>query len=238
MRNLLPIQVDMRMLADADKSAGMSRYFKTGKGEYGEGDRFLGLATPQVRQLVKKYADMNPEGVQALLKSEYNEERAAGLSILVNQYQKKGSDKAGIVDFYLKNTKYINNWNLVDTSCHYILGDYIYNYSGDYDMLFNLAESKNLWERRIAVITTLYFVMKKGETDAALGLVEKLLGDDHDLIHKANGWVLREVGKKDMGALEDFLGEHGKSMPRTTLRYAIERFPEDKRKEFLQKTKK
>lgn len=214
--NIARIQREIQSSANRGKAKFLARYFKTGKGEYGEGDVFLGLTVPQVRAIAKKHKDISLKDVEKLLQSPIHEYRLTALIIL--------TEKAlthEIVDLYLRNTKYINNWDLVDLSSHEILGTWLLNKSRN--MLYKLAKSKNIWERRIAIISTFTFLKEKQLSDS-LNLAEILLQDEHDLMHKAVGWALREVGKRDEKALTDFLDKHHKTMPRTTLRYAIERF--------------
>lgn len=227
--NIARIQREIQSSANRGKAKFLARYFKTGKGEYGEGDVFLGLTVPQVRAIAKKHKDISLKDVEKLLQSPIHEYRLTALIIL--------TEKAlthEIVDLYLRNTKYINNWDLVDLSSHEILGTWLLNKSRN--MLYKLAKSKNIWERRIAIISTFTFLKEKQLSDS-LNLAEILLQDEHDLMHKAVGWALREVGKRDEKALTDFLDKHHKTMPRTTLRYAIERFSEAKRKQYLKKQK-
>jgi 3-methyladenine DNA glycosylase AlkD len=212
----------------------LQRFFKTGKGQYGEGDVFLGIKVPIQRQIVKKYWNQTTlKDIQELLNSKFHEERMIGLLILVEIYKKSKKDKLKqrqIFEFYLKNTSRINNWDLVDLSAPNIVGDFS-SVEGTEIIKF-LAKSKNIWERRVAIISTAAFIKNRifGET---LSIADMLLKDEHDLIHKAVGWMLREVGKKNPEVLELFLKDRYKTMPRTMLRYAIEKFPEDKRKKYL-----
>lgn len=215
------IQNDLQKAADPEKAQFLARYFKTGKGEYGEGDIFLGLTVPQVRTIAKKYKDLSLSDIQKLLKSKFHEYRLTALIILT--YKKNTKD---IVTLYLRNTRYINNWDLVDLSARDIIGGYLIDKPRD--ILYRLAKSKNLWERRIAVLATFAFIKNKDFKDS-FAIAEILLHDKYDLIHKAVGWMLREVGKIDQKAEEDFLKKHYQTMPRTMLRYAVERFTPDKR---------
>ncbi len=209
------------------------RFFKTGKGEYGAGDIFIGLTMPEQRRISGKYTDLSLPKVQELLNSKIHEHRMSGLIILVNKYKKANErERENIFGFYLKNTKRINNWDLVDVTCPNIVGDFLYNHAKDKKILYALAHSENLWEKRISIISTLYFI-KYNDFEDALAISEILLNDKHDLIHKAVGWMLREVGKKDVETLKKFLKFHYKNMPRTALRYSIERFPEPERKSYL-----
>jgi 3-methyladenine DNA glycosylase AlkD len=217
----------MDQLADTKKAKILQGFFKTGKGQYGEGDIFLGLVVPVQRRLVKKYISLDLADVQKLLDSRIHEQRLVGLLILVEQYAKT-KDKA-IVDLYLDNTRNINNWDLVDLSADRILGEYLYD--KDRAILLKLAKSEDLWERRIAILSTFNF-LKKGDAVWTFRIAEILLRDRHDLIHKAVGWMLREAGKRvSQEEEETFLKKHYRQMPRTMLRYAIEKFDE-KKKEF------
>jgi len=216
------------------KAEIFSRFFKTGKGEYGEGDIFLGLTVPITRKIAEKYYNLSLSEIDLLLKNKFHEVRLIALLILVLQYKKADlKEKEKIVDFYLKNTKYINNWDLVDLSAHYILGDFLLD-KKDKNILLKLARSKNLWEQRIAMISTYAFI-KKGEIKWTLKIAKIYLNHNHDLIHKATGWMLREVGKKNMVELRKFLDVNLPKMSRTTLRYAIEKFPENLRLKYLKR---
>ena len=210
----------------------LQRFFKTGKGEYGEGDIFLGIKVPVQRQIVKKYK-LNLEDIQELLLSKIHEHRLSGLFILIEKY-KKASDKEKqeIFDFYLKNLKHVNNWDLVDLSSHKIVGEFLIDKSENRRILYDLAKSENLWEKRISIISTFAFI-KDNDFKDALKIAEILLKDSHDLIHKAVGWMLREIGKKSLETEEKFLKKFYKQMPRTMLRYAIEKFEEEKRQRYL-----
>lgn len=225
------LKSDLQALAAPEKAALLSRYFKTGKGQYGQGDIFLGVMVPGQRRIAKKYSDLSLGNISKLLASRIHEHRLVALLILVNKYKKADEkSKEKIADFYLKHTKHINNWDLVDLSAPNILGDYLFD--RDRSVLYRLAQSKNLWERRISVVTTLAFI-RRNDFEDILRISEILIDDDHDLIHKAVGWMLREVGKMDLGTEEDFLRKHHRRMPRTMLRYAIERFEEKKRRFYL-----
>lgn len=209
----------------------LATFFKTKEGQYGEHDRFMGVAVPILRKVAKNYYNLSMDDLSRLIASEFNEERFLALIILISKYQKAAdNDKKFFYEFYLNNMKYVNNWNLVDASAHYIIGAYLWDKEKDY--LFNLAESKILWERRIAIIATWYFI-KKNELKYTFEIAKLLLNDKHDLIHKAVGWMLREAGKKDEKQLIDFLSDYLPQMPRTTLRYAIEKFPEEIRKKYI-----
>lgn len=206
-------------------------FFKTGKGEYGEGDIFIGIKVPVTREIAKKYLGMNFKHIELLLKSKIHEYRLAGLLILVDKFQKSDEKgKGDIFNFYIKNTKRVNNWDLVDLTAHKIVGAFLENKRRD--KLYELAESDNLWEKRISIISTFWYIKNEDFKDA-LRISEILLNDSHDLIQKAVGWVLREIGKKDQEILAGFLKKHYKNMPRTMLRYSIEKFPESKRKAYL-----
>lgn len=220
---------DLEKLKNPERAKISKRFFKTGAGEYGEGDEFLGITVPLKRKVAKKYKDLDLSDLQELLNSKIHDFRQIALFILVAQY-KKAEDKKGIVDFYLKNTKNINNWDLVDSSAPDILGEYLLE--KNINILYKLAGSKNLWERRIAVLATYAFI-KNDNFEGALRISERLLNDKEDLIHKAVGWMLREVGKRDLKIEEAFLSKYAKKMPRVMLRYAIEKFPEEKRKAYL-----
>jgi len=207
------------------------RFFKTGKGEYGEGDMFLGIKVPVSRGIAKKFKDLSIPEIQELLNSEIHEERLIGLFTLVEQFN--GADeekKSTIYKLYLKNTKKVNNWDLVDLSADKIIGAYLVD--KDKQILFKLAKSNNLWERRIAIMSTFYFI-KNGFYDVTLEISNILINDKHDLIHKAVGWMLREIGNRDLTIEENYLKKHYNDMPRTMLRYAIEKFPEHKRQAYL-----
>ena len=225
------LKKELQELADEKQAEILQRFFKTGKGQYGEGDIFLGIKVPVQRGVAKKYSGLSLPKIQELLKSKIHEHRLTGLIILSDKYkQAKDEDKANIFNFYLKNTKNINNWDLVDVTAPGIVGAFLFDKKKN--TLYDLARSENLWERRIAIVSTANFIRQE-EFQDTLALAEILLNDEHDLIHKAVGWMLREVGKKDENVLEEFLKQHYKVMPRTMLRYSIERFEEDKRKMYL-----
>jgi 3-methyladenine DNA glycosylase AlkD len=219
-------------LSDPQKAAILQRFFKTGKGEYGYGDVFAGLTVPQSRLIAKKYAQISLPDVSILLKSKIHEERLIALLILASIFTKYSNRRKQIFDFYLAHILYINNWDLVDLSADKIVGGYLSDRS-DRSILLTLAKSSNMWERRIAMIATFNFI-KAGDYQDTLLLAGILLHDREDLIQKATGWMLREVGKRNSRkVLEDFLLIHYRSMPRTTLRYAIEKFPEELRLRYL-----
>jgi len=221
----------LEALADPRQAANLQRFFKTGPGQYGEGDRFLGLRVPQIRKLVKAHRDCPLSEIKKLLKSPIHEARLLALLLLVQRFQ-QGNEKEqeSIYQLYLNSTRYINNWDLVDSSAPYIVGAWLYERPRD--PLYQLATSPSLWERRIAILATFHFI-KQGELQESLSIAELLLNDEHDLIHKAVGWMLREVGKRDQTVEEGFLKKHYQAMPRTMLRYAIERFSERSRQAYL-----
>jgi hypothetical protein len=225
------IRKRLRRVASREKAAGLMRFFKTGPGQYGEGDRFLGVMVPEIRRTVKEFCEVPLGEAAKLLCSPWHEERLCGLLLLVNTFESGGdAERKKVAALYLRNIRYINNWDLVDLTAPKIVGPYLDD--GSRALLYRLVRSKNLWERRIAILATFHYI-KKGDFADSLTLAALLLTDDEDLMHKAVGWMLREVGKKDVAVLEAFLRKHLPSMPRTTLRYAIERFPEAKRKNYL-----
>ena len=227
------IEEDLRSLANPEKAKILQRFFKTGPGQYGEGDIFLGLTVPQIRVIAKNYfKEISLLDIQKLVESKYHEFRMCGLIILTYKYEKFEEERQRIYHFYLKNTKYINNWDLVDVTTPRIVGVHLLD--KDRSILYQLANSKDLWEKRIAILATFPFIRANDFKDC-LAISEILLNDKHDLMHKAVGWMLREVGKRDVSVLENFLDKHIKEMPRTMLRYAIEKFKEEKRKEYLKK---
>jgi len=224
----------LRSVADREHAAVLARFFKTGPGEYGEGDVFLGIRVPVMRKVAKEFARLALPELGSLLHCEFHEARTLALVIFVSQSE-KGDEaaKKQIYDLYLANTRWINNWDLVDVSAPQIVGGYLERRSRK--PLDRLAKSASLWERRISIVAT-HWLIRHGEFTDTLRIAAKLLADQEDLIHKAVGWMLREVGKRDVAALEAFLAEHGQVMPRTMLRYAIERFPETKRRAYLKGT--
>ena len=227
------LKIELAQLGDPDRAKNLSRFFKTGKGQYGEGDVFLGITVPEQRKVAKRYDNLSLDDLQELLNSEIHEHRFTALVTLIAKYRKaEESRKKEIFEFYLKNTENINNWDLVDLSAPRIVGDYLIN--KERPILYNLAKSNNLWERRISILSTFTFIANNDFKDA-LNISELLLHDEHDLIHKAVGWALREIGKRDQEAEERFLTKHYLHMPRTMLRYAIEKFAEKKRKKYLNK---
>ncbi len=231
---LAELKNDLRESINHEKAAVLPRFFKTGPGEYGEGDKFLGVIVPTQRAIAIKYKDLPLLDVKTLIQSTWHEERLTGLFILIHHFLKADeSGKREIYDFYIHHTAYINNWDLVDSSAGYIVGGYLANKPEKMTVLRKLAYSGLLWDRRIAMIATLAYIVK-GQPDEALEIAEILLHDKHDLIQKAVGWMLREVGKRcEKQLLIDFLAKHYKTMPRTTLRYAIEHFDAPTRLKYL-----
>lgn len=232
MEALQQFRKELKALGDPAKAAILQRFFKTGPGQYGEGDVFLGVTVPQNRQLVQKYQDLSLPDLLSLLKSEIHEERLASLLILVRQYRRGDEAKRReTYQFYIDNSNRINNWDLVDSSAEHIVGPYLKNRSKA--PLLRLARSKNLWERRIAMLSTFHYI-KEGEPEWALKIAQILLNDPEDLLHKAVGWMLREIGKRcSEASVRPFLDRHCAVMPRTMLRYAIERLPEPARQKYL-----
>ena len=226
--NLIKI---LTSLADPAIAEHSRRFFKTGEGEYAQGDRFIGLRVPVLRKQAKEFKAIELTEVQKLLNSEIHEVRLCALFILILQYNSGDADQQAIIyHFYLNNTHNINNWDLVDSSAYKILGEYLAD--KDRRVLYELCESENLWERRIAIIATLQFIKSDQYADT-LKLAKRLLNDNHDLIHKAVGWMLREVGNRNVEVEQQFLNKYSKTMPRTMLRYAIEKFPQSMRQHYL-----
>lgn len=220
----------LRQAGNPAKAKLLQGFFKTGSGQYGEGDIFFGVTVPKMRSLIKGF-DLSLQEIRKALHSPYHEVRLAGVMILTEKFRR--SDEAGrkkIFDFYMANSKRINNWDLVDSSAHHIAGKYLED--KDRSQLYRFAESKNLWQKRIAIVST-WHEIRSGRFSETLKISKILLRDGHDLIHKACGWMLREADKKKPGCISGFLKKHHASMPRTMLRYAIERFPEAKRKKIL-----
>jgi 3-methyladenine DNA glycosylase AlkD len=228
---LSQFEKELNQLQDHERGGLLQRFFKTGKGQYGEGDIFIGLTVPQCRIFAKKYASMSYTDISKLLASPIHEKRLIALLILVHNFE-KGSDeeRKQIFNFYIKSLKHINNWDLVDLSAGKIVGAYLYE--KDCSLLYDLARSEDLWKKRVAIISTSNFI-GKGQFEHTIKISEILLHDSHDLIHKAVGWMLREVGKRDGKAERKFLNIHAATMPRTMLRYAIEKFPEEERQKYL-----
>ncbi len=225
------IRSKLRTYASSEKAAVLRRFFKTGPGEYGEGDAFVGVMVPDIRKVAREFSAATLSDIMKLLASPIHEERLLALIMLVRAYR-AGDDasREKIFGLYLRNTRHINNWDLVDLSAPHIVGKHLSG-SGR-SRLYTLARSRDLWQRRIAILSTLSFIRQNDFADT-LKIAGMLLSDEHDLIHKAVGWMLREVGKRSAAAEEKFLLRHYKKMPRTMLRYAIERFPAAKRKKYL-----
>ncbi len=231
MLTIAGLKKELKSYSSPQAAEILQRFFKTGPGEYGEGDRFLGIKVGPLRKIAKKYSVLELKDVKKLLHSQAHEERLVALFILIHQFDRGEEDlRRKIFNLYLKNTKYINNWDLIDLSAPKIIGVYLFNKPRD--VLYKLAKSKSLWERRISILSTFYFIREKDFKDT-LKVSKILLNDEHDLIHKAVGWMLREVGKRCLETEEKFLKKHYQKMPRTMLRYAIERFPETKRQAYL-----
>jgi len=230
------IMKKLREWSDSAIAAHSHRFFKTGKGEYGEGDRFLGIRVPTIRKCVREYRTISLEDTLKLLKSPFHEARLLALLILVAKYSSANMEieKEAVYRAYLSHTRFINNWDLVDCSAEHIVGAHLF--SRDRNLIYRLARSKDLWERRISIISTFHFIKKEDFPDT-LAVAGLLLGDKEDLIHKAVGWMLREVGKRDRNVEERFLIKHYKEMPRTMLRYAIEKLPESEKLAYLHGTK-
>jgi 3-methyladenine DNA glycosylase AlkD len=221
----------LRTLADPARVPVLQRFFKTGKGEYAEGDRFIGIQVPQLRQLCRECRGATIRDAAPLLRSGIHEERLFALLLLVDAFQRgEEADRRAIYAFYLANTRFINNWDLVDASAEHIVGGWLKDRSRA--PLTKLARSQSLWERRIAIVATLSFI-RAGDVDETFRIVDLLMDDRHDLIHKAAGWMLREAGKRDGAALRRYLASRHGRMPRTMLRYAIERFPEQERRRYV-----
>lgn len=233
-QNSWQLQSELRKLGNPEKAKNSSWFFKTGKGQYGEGDIFLGITMPEQRKIIKNYCNLSLDELRLLLRSPEHEFRMCALLILVAQY-KKGTpeERKKIYTLYLQNTEWINNWDLVDTSAEHIVGPWLDESKEKMKVLTTLAKSRNIWERRIAMLSTFHYI-KKGKSEEALAISKLLLQDEHDLIQKAVGWMLREIGKRcSLQEEENFLQKHYPKMPRTMLRYAIEHFPEIKRKAYL-----
>ena len=225
------IKNEMRKLANKKIAEHSQRFFKTGKGQYGEGDIFLGIRVPVLRKIAKKFRRISLAEVSKLLESKFHEERLLSILMLVNLFKSGDEDDQELIyELYLDKTKFINNWDIVDISAGNIVGAFLFE--KDKAPLYRLVFSENLWERRIAIVATFYFI-RNDEFDDTLKIAEILFTDKEDLIHKAVGWMLREVGKRVIKIEEEFLKEHYLKMPRTMLRYAIERFPETRRRMYL-----
>jgi 3-methyladenine DNA glycosylase AlkD len=231
----MSVAAELKALAKPTRAFELQRFFKTAKGQYGEGDIFLGLTVPEVRTIARKYKKLPLNEIEKLTSSDFHEFRLCGLVILTLQFKasKERSEQKKIFNFYMKQAKagYVNNWDLVDVTAP-IIGAYLVGENDPYPFLEKLARSKSLWERRLAIIFTFAFI-RSGELDPTIEISRRLLKDDHDLIHKAVGWMLREVGKRDIQILRAFLNENAQQMPRTMLRYAIEKMSEAERKKWL-----
>jgi 3-methyladenine DNA glycosylase AlkD len=229
--SLRAVRRDLRAEANPDDAIHLQRFFKTGPGQYGAGDRFLGVRVPALRRLVRAHRELPLPDVLALLQSKWHEERLLALLLLVDRYRRSDDDaKQTIHDAYLANTRYINNWDLVDASAEHIIGPH--HDPNDMALLDQLCVSASVWERRIAMLATFHWI-KRRQFAPALRVAERLVNDDHDLIHKAVGWMLREIGNRDRDTEEAFLRVHCPIMPRTMLRYAIEKFPPLDRRGYL-----
>ena len=224
------LRKELKNLSNKKRAETLQRFFKTNEGEYGYGDVFLGITVPDSRRLAVKYKDLSFDEITDLLRSEIHEERLIALLILVHQFQKEEMLQRRIYEFYLKHTKFVNNWDLVDLSSDKIVGGYLIDKPKD--ILYKLAQSENIWERRIAIIATYNFI-KNNKFSETLKIAEMLISDKNDLIQKALGWMLREVGNRDMELEVKFLKKHYNDMGRTALRYSIEKFPEKVRKSYL-----
>ena len=226
---------EIRALANKEIAQHSLRFFKTDKGEYGHGDLFLGVRAPKIRLIAKKHIDISITDMKTLIRSKYHEERFLGLIILVNKYAKTKDKKNRnqLYKIYVYSFKYINNWNLVDVTCPHVTGKHLID--KDRTILYKWAKSEDLWTKRIAMVSTFSFI-RKNDLEDTFKIAEILLHDEHDLIHKAVGWMLREAGKRDLKREETFLKKYYKTMPRTMLRYAIEKFPETKRQKYLKGT--
>lgn len=228
---------ELQSIGSSEKAVHLSRFFKTGPGQYGEGDRFLGVMVPYSRAIAKANKAMPLEEVQLLLESPWHEARLCALLILVYRFKERKiteEEREQIYSFYIKNARRCNNWDLVDLSCRDIVGEYLVD--KERSILYRLADSENLWEQRIAIVATWAFIRRSDFNDT-LALAERLMAHKHDLMHKAVGWMLREVGKKDRETLTIFLEKNATQLPRTTLRYAIEHYPEPQRQYFLKMKK-
>lgn len=233
--NAQEIVSELQSAGSPEKAIHLSRFFKTGKGEYGEGDLFFGVTVPEQRNIAQKYKEADFSTLKELIVSPYHEVRLTALLILVEQFSRNKSEdfRLNCVNFYLSHTSYINNWDLVDLSCYKLLGVWLEN--RERTLLYELAASDHLWQQRIAIVSCMHFVRKNDFKDC-LAISDRLLSHKHDLIHKAVGWLLRETGKKDRTVLQTFLASRYSRMPRTMLRYAIEHFPKEERDKYLNNT--
>jgi 3-methyladenine DNA glycosylase AlkD len=231
---------EIQALSNRGRAHDLQKFFQTAPGQYGEGDIFLGLTVPQVRTVAKEYKAISLDEIDVLVRSKFHEVRLCGLVILTLQYKaaKERKTKKKLFDLYMKamTDGYINNWDLVDVTAP-IIGEYLIDSDDPYVLLYKLAKSKSLWQRRVSMVFTFAFI-RSGDIEPTFEIAEKLLHDKHDLIHKAVGWALREAGKLNGIALRNFLSAHSHEMPRTMLRYSIEKFPERERKKWLQESKR
>jgi 3-methyladenine DNA glycosylase AlkD len=227
-----------KKLYSAERAEHSKYFFKTGPGQYGAGDVFWGLSVPEMRKIAKEYANLELKELESLIADKVHELRLIGLTILVEQYQKAKNDleRQKLYKFYLKNRAGINNWDLVDLSVYKLMGDYLVRFPKERVILDKLIKSKNMWDRRLAMVSTMAYI-RNGESEIVAYLAEKLLKDKEDLMHKASGWMLRELGKRQKDKLLGFLDAHGVKMPRTMLRYAIEKLSEEERHHYLTSTK-
>ena len=234
------VMKEIQALSNRGRAHGLQKFFQTAPGQYGEGDIFLGLTVPQVRTVAKKYREISLKEIETLTRSKFHEVRLCGLVILILQYKtvKERKEKKKLFDVYIKamTDGYINNWDLVDVTAP-IIGEYLIDSDNPYVLLYKLAKSKSLWQRRVSMVFTFAFI-RSGDIEPTFEMAEKLLHDKHDLIHKAVGWALREAGKLNGIALRNFLAAHSHEMPRTMLRYSIEKFPERERKKWLLESKR
>ena len=224
----------LQALSDAEKREIFPKFFKAGKGEYGEGDRFLGVTVPNIRAIAKLHKDISIEEIRELIQSEWHEVRLCALIIMVEKSKKKDEAlRKELFNLYLSQTKRINNWDLVDLSCRFIIGEYLLDKSRD--ILYHLAQSPLLWDNRIAIVSTYAFI-RKGQLEDTYALSDLMMQHSHDLMHKAIGWMLREAGKRDSERLYDYVMSHRADMPRTMLRYAIEKFSPKERAILMKRT--
>lgn len=230
------LQQELYTLKDDQKALSLSRFFKTGKGQYGEGDKFLGINVPTQRTIAKKYREIDLNELQKTLSSEFHELRLTSFLILTLKYSKSktAAEKREIFNFYLKNISHLNNWDLIDTTAPNIIGEHLLIFPEKIKILYELANSDDLWKKRIAILSTFTFIKKENFKDT-LKIAEILVHDRHDLIHKAVGWMLREIANRDSSPTITFLNKHYRTMPRTMLRYAIEKFPKDLKSHYMKK---
>lgn len=225
------LKKEMNKLADPERAKNSAWFFKTYDGGYAAGDQFIGLRVPVTRQICKKYRDLSLNGIEKLLDSPIHEHRLAAVIIMVEQAKRADEGhKKELYDLYLRRHDRINNWDIVDTGSHAVIGEYLLDRPRD--ILYDLAQSRDIWERRTAIVSTAAFI-RRGELSDTFAISEELLNDKHDLIHKATGWMLREAGKKDEAALKNFLDKHAHEMPRTMLRYSLEKFSPDERAHYM-----